>query len=194
MGSLDFIANLLKDHPFAFLFPATVLEGPVVTIIAGSLAQAGVLNVGLVFLSALAGDIGGDLFFYGLGRFGREKFLGKYGKYLGLKESHVSSAEEYIRENSFKAIFAAKISHALGLAILFCVGLFRMSFSRFLLYSISISIPKTVAFIATGYFFGTSYNAISQYFNIGSSMAMFFVSFFVIYKVFHYLNRRYHAP
>lgn len=188
MLSLDFITQLLRDHQIAFLFPATVIEGPIVTVIASFLASTGALNLGLVFLVALVGDFFGDLLYYGLGRFGRERLLERYGKYLGVERRHILRAEEYIHENAFKAMFVAKISHVVGLAILFSLGLFRMNLTRFFFSSISIGVPKTALFVGIGYFFGGSYTMISQYLNLGSSILVFFASFFLIYKAFYYFK------
>lgn len=190
MSPLDFIVNMLQEHQFAFLFPATVIEGPIVTIIASFLASTGVLKLWPVFLIVLAGDFAGDLFYYWLGRLGRLGLLDKYGKYFGVERRHVEIAEQYLKQNSFKAMLAAKISHAVGLAMLFGIGMLRMNFSRFAVFSLSIGLPKTAAFVGIGYFFGGSYQLISQYLNISGSILLFFVSFFIVYKVFHYLKWR----
>lgn len=191
MDFFDFIINLLKAHQVAFLFPATIVEGPIVTIIAASLAAAGMLNLGLVFLVALAGDFAGDLLYYGLGRFGRERIVERYGKYIGIAHGHLEAAEVYLKKNAFQAVLVAKISHILGLAILFCIGLLRMNFLRFMAASLVIGIPKTALFVGIGYFLGESYSAISQYLQIGSSMIMFFVSFFLAYKLLRFFGGRY---
>lgn len=188
MDSLDFIVDLIRTHQAVFLFPATMVEGPIVTIIASSLAAHGVLPWGVVFLVALAGDFAGDLLYYSLGRFGRRNLIDTYGRYVGIRADHLVRAEAYVAENFSKAVVAAKISHVVGLAILFGVGMLRMNVLKFSAVSLAVGVPKTAAFVAVGYFFGESYKIINQYLHWGASVVVFFVSFFILYKAFQYFR------
>ena len=188
MAPFDFIIRLLQEYQFLFLFPATVIEGPIVTVVAAFLASLGTLNLVFVFLTAFAGDVTGDLIFYGLGRFGRFGVLDRYGRYIGLREEHVRKAEGYLHENSFRAVLAAKLLDVLGLALLFGIGVLRMKFWKFILASVVISAPKTLFFVGIGYFFGGSYIAISHYLNVGGSLLTLLIFIVVGYRLLRFLK------
>ena len=160
------------------------------TILAASFSANGLMSVWGVFGVSLAGDFFGDLLYYGLGRLGRKNLVDRYGRYIGVAPSHISRVEYYVQQNFFKAVFAAKVSHAVGLAILFVVGMLRLRLGRFMGFSLLIGIPKTAAFVGIGYFFGGSYRVIGEYLNVGASAVVFFVSLFIVYKIFRYASLR----
>lgn len=57
MPSLDAALQLIQAHGVWILLPLSVLEGPIVTVIAAYLAQHGYMNVLAVYLVCVLGDL-----------------------------------------------------------------------------------------------------------------------------------------
>lgn len=146
------------------LLPVMIVEGPITTVIASFLASLGLINVFLVYALALTGNIIGDFIYYGIGRFGRERFIKKYGKYIGLHEERIESLERHYKNHFFKTIFIAKVTEAPIVPTLVAAGLAKVDLRKYLLLTAAIEIPKTMIVVAIGYYFGKFYVAIGTYF------------------------------
>lgn len=71
--SFQQIISLLTAYKYFFLFPIVVVEGPIITVIAGFLSSLGYLNIIIAYLVVVAGDIVGDSAYYAIGFYGRKK-------------------------------------------------------------------------------------------------------------------------
>lgn len=91
VDGLDGVLGLVQrpDGPtlgvtLAVLFLGVLVEGPVVSVVAGSLAGAGLLDWWVVWLVAFAADVVADTVFYVLGRGGRRPGIAPLLVRLGL--------------------------------------------------------------------------------------------------------------
>ena len=73
------IINLLLHYKYLILLPLSVIEGPIITVIAGFFATMGIFNPYLVYTIAVVGDIFGDTLAYGIGRWGSVPFINHFG-------------------------------------------------------------------------------------------------------------------
>lgn len=71
------LQELIVEHGYLALFVGTFLEGETILIIAGYLAQGGLLELPWVVLSAFLGSFLGDQTFFFLGRWKGIRFLDK---------------------------------------------------------------------------------------------------------------------
>jgi len=60
---MDYAFSLLLTYKYLILIPLAVVEGPIITVIAGFLITLGYMNIFLVYLIVIAGDLAGDYFF-----------------------------------------------------------------------------------------------------------------------------------
>src|SRR3989338_6750213 len=73
--SLEAIIALLTTYKYLLLFPIVIVEGPIITVIAGFLSSLGQLNFFISYAIAVVGDVVGDCIYYALGFYGRQKFV-----------------------------------------------------------------------------------------------------------------------
>ncbi len=81
------------------LFPISIIEGPIVSIMGGFLASQKYFNIYAVIGVVVAGDVVGDMLYYALGKYGGQKLLHRFGKYLALTPERVK-----LLRNRFKII------------------------------------------------------------------------------------------
>lgn len=169
MIQLDSIVQLLETYKYALLFPISVVEGPIVAVIAGFLCSENFLSIPITFLVLMAGDMGGDTMYYSIGRFGGHAFLRKWGNFFGIKEDKVMKTEEHFKKHAVKTLLIGK-TQALGGIILAAAGLGKMPFSRYMWINILGSIPKVALFMVLGYYFGQGYRLINTYLGITTAI------------------------
>ena len=163
MFTLQQIIGWLVVYKYQVMLPISIFEGPIITVIGGFLASQGILNIYAVYTVSLAGDIFGDLLYYALGRWGANSVFMKWLKYLGATEERVHRLEAHFKEHSGKTLLIGKISHGAGSLILIAAGAAKMPVGRFIWLNFIGSIPKSLAFVLVGYYFGEAYKRISQY-------------------------------
>jgi len=161
--SLQEIIGWLIQYKYAVIFPITVFEGPIVTVIAGFLAAHGILNIYISYGVIVCGDLVGDLLYYSIGRWGRKTILLKWGYLFGVTEKRVEKLEKHFEKHSGKTLIAGKISHGFGSVILFAAGAAKMPVGKYLWFNLLGTLPKSLLFLLIGYYFGAAYKRISTY-------------------------------
>lgn len=160
MFGLDTVMALIQAHGIWLLIPVSVIEGPIVTVIASYLASMGVLNIWAVTLVVILGDLAGDLIFYGAGRWGAGA---RWTRRLGLTEARLSEVTGHFDEQGPRTLFIGKWTHSVGAAVLFAAGVARMPFGRFMFWNTLAAVPKCLVFVAVGWFFGHLYARIDHW-------------------------------
>ena len=163
MFTLQQIVSWLVVYKYQVMFPITIFEGPIITVIGGFLASQGILNFYAVYAVCVSGDIVGDLLYYALGRWGSQSFLMKWLKYLGVTPERIKKLENHFEKHSGKTLLLGKISHGAGSLILIAAGVSKMPVGRFIWFNFIGTLPKTLAFLLIGYYFGEAYKRISQH-------------------------------
>jgi len=164
--SLNSIYTLLLHYGYFIFFPIMVLEGPIVTVIAGFLASLGYFNLFVLYLLAVAGDLVGDILYYLLGRYGGTRFINKWGKYLSIDLKNIEKLEDLYRHHGGKTLLLGKLTQVAGAAVLVAAGVARMRLRRFMLFNTIITVPKSLLFVLIGYYFGRSYAGINNFLNL----------------------------
>lgn len=190
--SLQEIIILLIAHKYLLLFPFTVIEGPIVTIIAGFLSSLGYLNAFIAYGIIVIGDIVGDCLYYALGYYGGQKFVGRWGRFLRITQENVESLEEHFKNHSGKTLIIGKFTHAVGAVVLVAAGMAKMPLWKFIWYNFIATLPKSLILLLIGFYFGETYNRISKYLDytaIGTiSLAVIFI---VIYFIVRKASKKY---
>jgi membrane protein DedA with SNARE-associated domain len=163
MLSFPQIVEWLLAYRYLVLFPIMVVEGPIITIIAGFLASLDLLNVYVVYVVIIVADLTGDFIYYSIGRWGRESFIDKWGKYIGLSPEKVERVEAHFQKHRKKTLILGKLSHAIGMPILVAAGIARVPLWQFLWFNFLATLPKTLVFLLIGYHFGQAYVKFDKY-------------------------------
>ncbi len=163
--SLSAIFSLLAQYRYFLLFPITVAEGPIITVIAGYLCRLGFFYWPTAYLIVVGGDLAGDILYYLAGRWGRYQFIEKWGHYLGIKAQKVKDMQKIFERHSANALFFGKFTLGIGGVIILAAGASRVSFRKFIGYCTLGTLPKSALLMLIGAYFGYAYLAISKYFD-----------------------------
>lgn len=183
--SLPTIEILIRHYGYFIFFPISIAEGPIVTVIASFLASFGYLNVFIIYILAILGDVVGDAIYYLIGYLGKNRLL-KGKKILWISKEKIIGIENHFENHSIKTLFFGKITHGAGFAILIAAGVAKMPFKKFIWYNFLGTVPKTLIFVTIGYFFGKSYTLINDYLFYISTILFIIISLcfvgYIIYK------------
>lgn len=186
-GTFSTVLQWVIHNGYPIMFVGMVIEGPVLTAAAAFATTLGYFNLGMIFLLAVAGDIVGDFIWYILGYFGRLTVINRFGNYFGASPERMEKLRTLFEKHPGKIITAVKLSPFLPAPGLIVAGSSHMSPKKFMFVIASIILPKTILFMAMGYFFGYSYDAISSYVNNGIFALV--VVFVVAYLIFYLYKR-----
>ncbi len=142
------------------------------TIIAGFLASLGHLNFLLSYIIIVAGDLTGDSLYYAFGRWGKKRFIHKYGHYVGLKPERIERIEKHFEKHSGKTLFLGKVSHGIGAIFLVAAGMAEMPYRKFLWYNFIATIIKSFILILIGYYFGQALVKINSIFEFVAALSI----------------------
>jgi len=174
----------LIHYKYAVILPIAVVEGPIVTIIGGFLAAHGFLNVYIVYLIVVIGDLMGDTLYYLLGRWSRRPFLINWGRFFGITQERLTKLERHYEKHSGKTLIFGKISHGIGSGILIAAGVAKMPIRDFLWFNFLGTLPKSLLLLIIGYYFGQAYRQIGRYIDY---TAIFFVGGLIIILILYLL-------
>ncbi len=160
-----YIFEFMKHYGYFVMLPLMIIEGPVATIIAATLAALGAFNVFIVLIFSIFGDVVGDVALYSLGYKWGMGFVRRVGKYIGITEKLVLKMEKYFENHGGKTIFAVKSTTGLCWAAFSAAGIVKMNFRKFIAYSILGGVVWSSFLVAMGYFYGYLWKEISQYIN-----------------------------
>lgn len=151
--SLQSLVALELPYRYGFLVPGMIIEGPIITIIAGFLASQKYLNFWLAYVIAVAADLIGDSLLYGLGRFGGRRLIKRYGKYVGVQEARVEKLETHFTRHSGKTILIGKLAHGIGAMVLAAAGVARMPYKKFIGVNLAGTLVKSLVLLLVGFEF-----------------------------------------
>lgn len=162
------ILALMQNHGLWLVGPMSIIEGPIVTVIAAYLAKLGYMTVVSVYLVCLLGDLVGDGMYYWIGRLGPALLPDRWLNRLGMSQARRIALEGHFAEQGGRTLLIGKWTHSAGLPIMLASGAARMNFASYMWYNLVGSIPKTAFFTAIGWFIGSAYTAIDTWIWRGS--------------------------
>jgi membrane-associated protein len=162
---MEHLLRLLEHYQYVILFPLAIIEGPIVTILAGFLCSGGQMNPLWAFPLIIAGDLIGDSLYFGLGRWGGPHLVKRAGRWLGLTPQKLDRVRVFFDAHPTQTISLSKIILGIGVAGLFLAGHARVSFNKFLRICIWTSACQCAVYLCIGWLFGRAYVQINHYLN-----------------------------
>lgn len=163
MTAAETMLQLLQANGLLVLFPLAVIEGPIVTVIAGWLAQLGYFPFGWAMSILVLADLTGDSLLYGLGRTGPGVLPHKWRLALGVTDTRMARMNGHFGKQGGRTLIAAKLTHTFGFVVLVAAGASRMSFPAFLWFNLVGTIPKVLFFLLAGYAVGEAHVTIAKW-------------------------------
>jgi membrane protein DedA with SNARE-associated domain len=160
---LEPLVPWLIQYRYLFLFPILVVEGPIITIIAGFLVSLGYLDFTATYLLAVTADLVGDTLYYVAGRIGTNCFLDRWTTRLRNVWDQIEGLRSHFERHVGKTLLMGKLTHGAGGLILLTAGAVRIPFAAFFWFNLLGTLPKSLLLLLLGYYFGHSYRRIGMY-------------------------------
>ena len=176
--------NFIKQNLYYFLFVILIFEWPITSFICGNYAAQGELNLILLYIIALAGDVVGDLALYFLWRFFyKSKFLNRFNPLKKAKNYIIEqkNLEKFLSKYAFLYLFIVKITPYLSGTWLFLAWVKKYNFRKFLLYSIVISCIVKTVYIWLGYLWWISLANLELIHEWWSNFILFLILWFILF-------------
>ena len=166
----DFVLNLINQYGYFGMFLGMVLEAVIIIIpseailaTGGILASKKIFSFQMAFLIGLLGSIFCAIVIYFMGYIGGKTFIKKYGKYFFMKEEDIEKSDSWFNKYGLYAALIGRNFPIVRTLISLPIGIMRLSFTKFLLYTTIGSIPWTVVFVYVGYALGSNWVIIDKY-------------------------------
>ncbi|MFH1346808.1 MAG: DedA family protein [Spirochaetota bacterium] len=161
--SLSQITELLIQYKYLILFPITVLEGPIISVVAGFLVALKYFDLYTTFIIVVLGDLVGDVLNYAIGRWGREKIINRWGRYLGITEERLKKVEGHFEKNAGKTLLLGKALHGIGGVFIYAAGIAKVPIFKFIWFNFLGTVPKSLVLILIGFYFGYAISTVKSY-------------------------------
>ena len=166
----DFVIELISDYGYLGMFIGMVLEAIIIVIpseailaTGGILASKNIFTFLGAFLTGLLGSVFCAIIIYLMGYFGGRTFVKKYGKYFFMKEEDLQKSDSWFNKYGLFAALIGRNFPIIRTLISLPIGIMKLPFLKFLIYTTIGSIPWTLAFVYFGYSLGNNWVVINTY-------------------------------
>ena len=186
------IINWLIIYRYWLLIPIVIVEGPIITVMAGFLASLGYFNFFILFLIIVFLDLSEDSLIYLLGRFWGKKVINKFGIYFGINNKRFSMFKKQFKRHAKKSIVIGKLP-VVGFTWfipLIAAGMTKMPYRKFFSVCFLTSLPKSLLLLLLGFYFGKAYITIDKYLNyIGWAIGVIIILTIAIYFIIKHITK-----
>ncbi len=172
MTTVEQVFSLIHVYGLWVFVPLAIVEGPIVTVIAGYFARLGALDPVSVLVAAVVADLIGDAIFYALGRWGNGWLSPRWRHRLHLDDQRLDWLRGQFHSRGGRILVTGKLTHSAGMFVLLAAGAARMPFARFLGWNLLATVPKSASFFVLGYAMGHAYASIDHYLVRGSAILL----------------------
>ena len=144
-------------HSYFLFLIVAIIEGPFVSIAAGTAAALGYYNIYIILILAILGDILGDFLYYGIGYMCRDVIEAPFFRSIGVTKSRLERVENLLHKHTRKAVVLIKVSPLVGPPGIIIMGAARTPFKKFFQTALLIAVPKSIFFALVGYSSGQAY-------------------------------------
>ncbi|MEG0994518.1 MAG: DedA family protein [Bacilli bacterium] len=181
------------------MFISMVLEAVIIIIpselilaTSGILVSNNIFTFMGAFITGLLGSVFCAIVIYLIGYFGGMVFIDKYGKYFFMKKIDIEKSNQWFNKYGLISACLGRNFPIIRTLISLPIGIFRMNFFKFVLYTLIGSIPWTFAFVYVGYALGNNWTILSNIMDkIKGPIIIFIIGiifFFIYKKTRHYLR------
>jgi len=156
MDLITFITNIALQGKYFFLFLIYLVEGPIAGFISAMISSTGQLNIYIVALLLVSGEIGADITYYFLGKkFSEKKINKKLRKYEDSKI--LSVINDVLDKHPIRTLIFAKTVGTIAVPTILLMGKYQfLKFKKFLLWATAASLTKDLVILFLGYGLGIS--------------------------------------
>jgi len=166
----NFVLDLVNQYGYLGMFLGMVLEAVIIVIpseailaTGGILASQKIFTFWGAFLTGLIGSVFCAIVIYFMGYFGGKPFIKKYGKYFFMKEEDVEKSDSWFNKYGLIGALIGRNFPIIRTLISLPIGIMRLSFPKFIIYTTIGSIPWTLVFVYVGYTLGNGWTIADKY-------------------------------
>ncbi len=164
------LTRLLQANTYPALLLLVLLEslgvplpGEIALVTAAAYAASGRISIYIVIILAALGAIVGGILGYWIGIKGGLPLIARYGRYVGVRESHVDRAHTFFERHGSKTILFGRFIALLRTWAAVVAGAARMSFPKYVIYNSIGSVAWAIVFGVLGYAFGHNLPLLEKY-------------------------------
>ena len=165
----QYVLNLIDNLGYLGMFLGMILEAVIIIIpselilaTGGILAGQGIFNFWVAFFVGLFGCVFCAVIIYAMGYYGGKGFVKKYGKYFFMKEEDLDKTDTWFEKYGLIAACIGRNVPIIRTLISLPVGITRLSFKKFLIYTLLGSVPWTFVFVYFGYALGNNWTVLTD--------------------------------
>lgn len=165
-----YVTFLMTNFGYFGMFLGMILEAVIIIIpsevilaTGGILAGRGIFSFWMAFLVGLLGSVFCAIIIYLIGYFGGRSFVKKYGKFFFMKEEDIEKCDIWFEKYGPLAAFLARNFPIVRTLISLPMGISKVNFPRFVLFTTLGSIPWTFAFVYVGYALGNNWIVLNNF-------------------------------
>lgn len=166
----EFFIELMGSYGYFGMILGMLLEGIIIIIpsevilaFAGILASQGIFTIQGAIIAGTVGSVLCASLLYAFGYFGGRPFIEKYGKYFFMKQEDIEKADKWFKKYGLISAFFGRCFPIIRTFISIPMGISKINFKKFVLYTTLGSIPWTAAFVYAGYKLGENYTIVVHY-------------------------------
>jgi membrane protein DedA with SNARE-associated domain len=185
-GSYNVINTFVKSYGYGAIFILMALESSslpipseIVLPLAGLFAATGTLNFTFALVAAMLGSILGSVVDYVIGYVIGKDVVYKNLKFFHLKKESLDNFDRWFEKNGNAAVFFTRLVPVARTFINFPAGFAKMSFKKFMLYSIAGMLIWDVVLMGFGFYLLSAHSAVI----VLASIGVFALLLYVIYKL-----------
>lgn len=190
---VDFLVHLINDYGYLGMFLGMVLEAVIIIIpselilaTAGILVSKKIFTFGGAFLTGILGSVFCAIVIYFMGYFGGQPFVKKYGKYFFMKEEDIKKSDSWFNKYGMLSALIGRNIPIIRTLISLPIGIMRLSFTKFVIYTTIGSIPWTFLFICLGFHLGNNWIEVNNYIDYLKIP----VRLFLIWIIYRFIKKR----
>lgn len=165
-----YVTFLMTNFGYFGMFLGMILEAVIIIIpsevilaTGGILAGRGIFSFWIAFLVGLVGSVFCAIIIYLIGYFGGRSFVKKYGKFFFMKEEDIEKCDIWFEKYGPLAAFLTRNFPIVRTLISLPMGISKVNFPRFVLFTTLGSIPWTFAFVYVGYALGNNWIILNNF-------------------------------
>ncbi len=187
----EFFIQLMGSYGYFGMILGMLLEGIIIIIpsevilaFAGILASQGIFTIQGAIIAGTFGSVLCACLLYCFGYFGGRPFIEKYGKYFFMKEEDIKKADMWFNKYGLISAFFGRCFPIIRTFISIPMGISKINFKKFLLYTTLGSIPWTAAFVFAGYKLGENYTIFVHYVDLLKIPIIIIIIILVLYYIY----------
>ena len=186
LTSLSAALVFAQNSNYLIIFLLMIFEGPIATAAAAFASSMGILNIYIIIILSLLGNLIPDTILFFIGRYSREKTLEKFIKYFGLTENRIKKFEAGFHKHFGKTMTFMKLVPPFPVPGLLFAGFSKVSIKKFFMVDITFNFISTLIAVFLGFYIGLASSKLFDYFDMGKYFLILIIPIaLLIYLIYH---------